>query len=290
MKKCKACNEINKDNAKFCIKCGEPLPDLASLCPDCKSKIAPDDVFCAKCGRKNIEYDSKKETYKYIEKPVVKTGRNRNFKIFIGLISGFAFIAIIALLLVFVIDIGGLNNPFKAIAEEPEKVEEVETDDLKETVEGPAAASEEENDEQILELPKEELTEDQLQVLSMLGYPDEYMIIFDEGNDNKRVEVWVFEAMQASFLFEGGKYTGSETVITPGLILDDYNIGPEEFVHSMTPDEVKHLIGEEGYQVTETNTDLKTIIYGDGIIVCTYNTDNLLVYVSRSKKFETIEG
>ena len=124
----------------------------------------------------------------------------------------------------------------------------------------------------------------------MLGYPDEYVIIFDEGNDNIRIEVWVFEAMQASFLFEGGKYTGSEMVITPELLPDDYNIGPENFVYSMTPDEVEHLIGEEGYQITETNTGLKTIIYGDGIIVCTYNTDNLLVYVSRSKKVEIIEG
>lgn len=197
--------------------------------------------------------------------------RNRNFKIFMGLIGGFAVVAIIVLLLVFVIDIDGLTTPSKAIAEEPGKAEE-------------------EKDEQILELPQEELTEDQLQVLSMLGYPDEYVIIFDEGNDNKRVEVWVFEAMQASFLFEGGKYTGSEMVITPELLPDDYNIGPEEFVYLMTPDEVEYLIGEEGYQITETNTGLKTIIYGDGIIVCTYNTDNLLVYVSRSKKVEIIEG
>ena len=157
----------------------------------------------------------------------------------------------------------------------------VEEVDLEET--------EEEADEQITELPKEELTEDQLQVLSMLGYPDEYVIVFDEGNDNIRVEIWVFEAMQSSFLFEGGKYSGSEMVITPILLPDNYNIRPEEFVYSMTPDEVGLLIGEDGYQITETNTGLKTIIYGEGNIVCTYNTDDLLVFVSRSKKVEIIE-
>ncbi len=157
----------------------------------------------------------------------------------------------------------------------------VEEIDLEET--------EEEVVEQITELPKEELTEDQLQLLSMFGYPDEYVIVFDEGNDNIRVEIWVFEAMQSSFLFEGGKYSGAEMVITPILLPVNYKIGPEEFVYSMTPDEVGLLIGEDGYQITETNTGLKTIIYGEGIITCTYNTDDLLVYVSRSKKVEMTE-
>ena len=162
--------------------------------------------------------------------------------------------------------------------EEEVTVEEV---DLEET--------EEEVDEQIIELPKEELTDDQLQVLSMLGYPDEYVIVFDEGNNNIRIEVWIFEAMQSSFTFEGGKYSGSEMVITPMLLPDNYNIRPEEFVYPMTPDEVGLLIGEDGYQITETNTGIKTIIYGEGIIVCTYNTDDLLVYVSRSKNVEITE-
>ncbi len=175
--------------------------------------------------------------------------------------------------------------------EEPEEVEKPEKDDLKETA-GEAAVIEEEaseEEEQIIELPKEELTEDQLQILSMLGYPDEYVIVFDEGNDNIRVEIWIFEAMQSSFLFEGGKYSGSEMVITPILLPDNYNIRPEEFVYSMTPYEVGLLIGEDGYQITETNTGIKTIIYGEGNIACTYNTDDLLVFVSRSKKVEIIE-
>lgn len=293
MKKCNACGEINKDNTKFCIKCGEQFSNFTPLCPDCKNVVTPDDVFCNKCGKRIIESDSKqeavkKETYKYIEKPVVRKSGNRNFKIFIGLVGGFAAVAVIVLILVFVIDINNLTNPFKSMIE-AEKVEESETDDFKETTEEATTAIEEE-DEQIIELPKEELTDDQLQVLSMLGYPDEYVIIFDEGNNNIRIEIWIFEAMQSSFLFEGGKYTSSEMVITPELLPDNYNIRPEEFVYSMTPDEVGYLIGEDGYQIVETNTGLKTIIYGEGIIVCTYNTDNLLVYVSRSKKVEVIEG
>lgn len=179
------------------------------------------------------------------------------------------------------------------IKTETEEAEESEKDDLEETTVEATTASEEEaseEDEQIIELPKEELTDDQLLLLSMFGYPDEYVIIFDEGNNNIRIEIWIFEAMQSSFLFEGGKYTSSEIVITRELLPDNYNIRPEEFVYSMTPDEVGYLIGEDGYQITEPNTGLKTIIYGEGNIACTYNTDNLLVYVSRSKKVEIIEG
>ncbi len=143
MKKCNACGEANKDNAKFCIKCGKQLSNLTPLCPNCKSIIAPDDIFCNKCGKELIETGSKKESYKYIERPVAGKSRNRNFKIFMGLIGGFAAIAIIALILVFVVDIGNLTNPFKSTTE-AQKVEEDKTDEAKETTEEAPTGSEEE--------------------------------------------------------------------------------------------------------------------------------------------------
>ena len=149
MKKCNTCGETNKDNAKFCIKCGEQFSNFMPLCPHCKSIITPDDVFCKECGKRIIESDSKqeetnKETNKYIEKPVTGTGRNRNFKIFIGLIGGFAAVAVI---LIFIVDIGNLTAPLKSITETT--VETITT-------------SEEEEDEQITELPKEVLTDNKL--------------------------------------------------------------------------------------------------------------------------------
>ena len=140
MKKCNTCGETNKDNTKFCVKCGEQFSNFTHLCPHCKSIITPDDVFCKKCGKRIKASDSKqkvtkKETNRYIEKPVTETGRNRNFKIFLGLIGGFAAVAVIAVILIFVLGIGNLTNPFKFITEK---------------IKG----------EQITELPKEELTED----------------------------------------------------------------------------------------------------------------------------------
>jgi len=195
----------------------------------------------------------------------------------------------IASLLSVAVSCGQLSFPV-VTEEEPEETEEAGKDDTEETSEEAPASDEEEEEEKIFDLPEEKLSDDQLLLLSIFGYPDEYVIIFDEENNNKRVEVWIFEAMQSSFLFEGGVYSSSEVVITPELLPDDYDIRPEEFVYSMTPDEVEYLVGEEGYQLIETNTGLKSIIYGDGSIVCTFNTDDLLVYVSRSKKVEITEG
>jgi len=85
-------------------------------------------VFCKKCGGKLIETDLKKETYKYIEKPVVRKSENRNFKIFIGVISGLIAVIIVFLILFYVV---GINlTTFKSIVE-AEKVEETTQETLK---------------------------------------------------------------------------------------------------------------------------------------------------------------
>jgi len=151
MKKCNACGEINDDSAAFCLKCGKQLQDFTQLCPNCKSPIAPEDIFCKKCGKELIETGSKKEVYKYIEKPVVEKSRNLGFKIFIGLISGFAAIVIIVLILVYAIGINNLTTPSKSITE-AEKVEEAEADNGKESTEEAAIEEDEaEDDKEITE-------------------------------------------------------------------------------------------------------------------------------------------
>ncbi len=40
----------NKDEAKFCGKCGEKRETRVS-CPACGTKLEPDDVFCTSCGQ-----------------------------------------------------------------------------------------------------------------------------------------------------------------------------------------------------------------------------------------------
>ena len=85
--------------------------------------------------------------------PVARTGGNRNFKIFIGLIGGFIIIAVIAVILVFVIDISNLTSPFKSTTEV-----KYETDSLEETItisENEEATIEEDKNDDLEEIAKE---------------------------------------------------------------------------------------------------------------------------------------
>ena len=263
MKKCNTCGEINKDNAKFCFTCGEQLSNFTTLCPDCKGVITPDDVFCNKCGKRIIESDLKQEvakkvTSKYIEKPVVRTGRNRNFKIFIGLIGGFAAVAVIAVILVFVIDISNLTNPFKSTTEVKY--------------------------EQIGELPKEELSADQIRVISFFGHPDQFTIIFDEGNNNERIDTWIYSDMNAFFMFEDGTYNDSEEYFGKETQQSRYELLPQDFTYGMTPLEVETLIGQKGSESFEEDTGLAVLTFGEGEVICIFNPDNQLIIASKQNK------
>lgn len=281
MRKCNACGEVNKDNTKFCVKCGEQFTNFTLLCPDCKGVITPDDVFCNKCGKRIIESDLKQEvakkvTSKYIEKPIVRTGRNRNFKIFIGLIGGFAAVAVIAVLLIFVIDISNLTNPFKSTTE----VEEPEEDGLEETTEEAI----EEVDEQIVELPKEELSSDQIRVISLFGHPDIFTVTFDEAYDNKRMDIWIYFDMEALFVFENGTYNNSEQYYGEKSQESEYEVLPQDFIYGMTPIEVETLIGEKGTESFEEDTGFCVLTFGGGEIICIFSPDNGLLIASRQNK------
>jgi ribosomal protein L40E len=45
--KCQKCQADNKDEAKFCRKCGSKL---LKICPECGSENLPEDNFCDQCG------------------------------------------------------------------------------------------------------------------------------------------------------------------------------------------------------------------------------------------------
>jgi len=53
---CKACNNVNKIGAKFCINCGEKLGGSKKVCPDCGAEIAEGAKFCVECGRKLLSH------------------------------------------------------------------------------------------------------------------------------------------------------------------------------------------------------------------------------------------
>lgn len=133
-------------------------------------------------------------------------------------------------------------------------------------------------------LSKKEPISDQERLISMFGYPDEFVIIFDEGDSNSRIETWIYEGMEASFIFKDGKYFNGDRVITSDLAPDGYDVRPQDFVYAMSPDELNSLIGEIGKETIEENTGLKVLNFGSGIIVSMFNSDDVLVGVSRTRK------
>jgi len=117
----------------------------------------------------------------------------------------------------------------------------------------------------------------------MFGYPDEFMIVFDQDNENTRIETWLYEDMESSYTFVSGKYNSSDKVITDKLLSDDFNINPEDFVYGMSPDEVNHLLGDEGIVEVDSDTNLKTLTYREGLIVCSFTADEALVSILRAR-------
>jgi hypothetical protein len=136
-----------------------------------------------------------------------------------------------------------------------------------------------------IELKDDKLSTDQKNLISMVGYPNEFTIIFDEENNNMRLEAWIYKALQSSFIFKAGKFDSREKKILETEFLDDnYRIKPEDFSYGMSIAEVEEFIGEKGNEIIEPNTSLKTLVYGNGLIVCAFNSNNLLNGVARIKQ------
>jgi len=132
-------------------------------------------------------------------------------------------------------------------------------------------------------LPKEKLSPDQQSLLAMAGYPEEFIIIFDEGNANIRIETWVYEDMERYFAFQGGTYAGGEDITSQQLKDDKYKVVPEDFVYALSPEDVTSLIGQKGDEYIDKTTGLKVIKYADGLITCSFSPDDALIGVSRTR-------
>jgi predicted amidophosphoribosyltransferase len=52
---CPACGAAYQEGDRFCVRCGESLPQAApvsnsQVCPSCGAAVAEGDRFCSKCG------------------------------------------------------------------------------------------------------------------------------------------------------------------------------------------------------------------------------------------------
>lgn len=124
---------------------------------------------------------------------------------------------------------------------------------------------------------------DQDRLVSALGYPDEFTIIFDEGQNNLRVEMWLYTDLERYFTFQDGEYTGGDTVITPILAPDDLKVTPDDFAYGMSRQNVAELTGEQGIALADRASGYTIVIFKQGRISCTFNERDLLVTVLKTR-------
>jgi len=130
----------------------------------------------------------------------------------------------------------------------------------------------------------EKTIEDQERIILLFGYPDQFTIIFDESNNNKRIDTWIYFGMDALLIFENGIYVDSEQYYGESIQESGYELLPQDFIYGMTPAEVKMLIGEEGSDSIEENTGLEVLTFGEGQIICIFNPDSKLIIASKQSK------
>ncbi len=124
--------------------------------------------------------------------------------------------------------------------------------------------------------------DDQEKVLSIFGYPDQFIVLFDEGNGNKRIDSWMYADMESCFLFENGVYAGSSDYMVDDAGTGKYDIRPCDFAYGMTPSEVEAVLEEEGRESLEQSTGLKLLIFGDGEVICIFNDMDRLIGISKN--------
>lgn len=224
-------------------------------CPSCKSLNADSNTYCKDCGKK-----------------FHAAGKSNAFRNFLILVVVFVVIIALGLVTYSLINNNTLNRFDTLFQKYSSKAADQQNVGNEENIS--------------LELKKEELGPDQKRLTSMFGYPDQFIIIFDEGN-NTRIDSWMYEDMEACFIFEDGKYSNVEEFIIDDTENDSYNIAPEDFTYAMTPEQVEKLISEKGTENIDESTGLKVLTFGDGIMICVFNPDNCLINIARQKKIST---
>lgn len=125
---------------------------------------------------------------------------------------------------------------------------------------------------------------DQKRVIKLFSYPDQFLIFFDEGDNNKRIDTWIYSEMETSFIFENGAYNSTEPYLTEIVLEDRQEVFPDDFVYAMAPDEIEMLIGKEGIESFNKSTGLKILAFNKEGIICIFNPEDELIIVSKQYK------
>jgi hypothetical protein len=131
-------------------------------------------------------------------------------------------------------------------------------------------------------IPEDELGADQQRILGVFGYPDVFTVIFDEGNNNARIDSWSYKDIEACFIFEDGVYSDYVDYIIEEPGATKYKVKPQQFFYPMKPSDVELLIGEKGIESMDDIAGLKVIIFGNGELICIFNPDDILIIANKT--------
>ncbi|MCL5069976.1 MAG: zinc ribbon domain-containing protein [Actinobacteria bacterium] len=259
MKACPVCRTLNNDNSAFCKRCGSKIEEKVLFCSHCGSKILSTNKFCKSCGKEikspvsfTINSKIKQPSPVSVNKITsVDTQASPNQKkskkkliISLSAIGSVLFLGL-AITLILIFSIFPLTNPDKV---------------------------------------KAKLGPDQERVIKLFGYPDQFLIMFDEGNNNNRIDAWTYSEMETIFIFENGAFDSTKEYYNKVFLENKQKVFPDNFIYAMTPDEVKTLIRKESVEKFDENTGLKVLTFGKGDIICIFNPDDELIIVSKQLK------
>ena len=213
--------------------------------------------------------------------------KSKSFRNFIIIFSVFFSVVIIGLVTYFILtnyvenSLSSLLSKEQKTVESKQEQESTTINDTNITIDDTNTAN---NYTDTVILSKEKLSTDQKRVISLFGYPDQFTIIFDEGNNNNRIDSWIYCDMNALFMFEDGAYSDSEEYFAKESQQSSYKLLPQDFTYGMTPFEVETLIGQKGTENFEEITGLNVLSFGEGEIICIFNPDSKLIVASKQNK------
>lgn len=259
MKACPVCRTLNNDNSAFCKRCGSKIEEKVLFCSHCGNKVLSTNKFCKECGKEIRSPEPFTTNSKIKEPPPVSVSKitsvntpassnqKKSKKKLIVALSVFGSVLFLGLIITLILafSIFPLTNP----------------DEI-----------------------KAELGADQERVIKLFGYPDQFLITFDEGNNNNRIDLWTYSEMETIFIFEEGTFDSTEEYFNKVILEDKQEVFPDNFIYAMTPDEVKKLISKESVESIDEITGLKVLTFSNGDIICIFNPDDELIIVSKQLK------
>ncbi|MBM3709223.1 MAG: hypothetical protein FJW61_02215 [Actinobacteria bacterium] len=220
-------------------------------CPNCHSLNEEKSIYCGNCG------------YNFRTQP-----KSTSFRNFIVIVSVFFSAVIIGLTVYFVLNSELAAGLLSGTLTAKNELQSAKDTDQANTIQSDKSAY--------------FLSGDQQRIAGMFGYPDSFIVMFDEGNNNKRIDCWSYIDLEASFIFEDGAYAEYSDYILEKPIAQKYDLAPQQFYYPMSASEVKYLTGEEGIETTDAITGLKQLVFGSGEIICIFNPDDILIIANKN--------